>query len=261
MSKYKNIYFDCDGTLVDSEIIAMRVAAEILIHHVEKETQDHNLSVEDIIEEFSGWHFDNMIEELEERFSITIDHDEAQQSKTPKTLSALSQVNAIPAMESTLNALQSIKNIALVTSSEFSRVNLCLDVTGLNKFFPEDFKFSAHDSLPSPKHKPAPDVYQLALVSTNSNSHESLAIEDSLSGVKSARGAEIDVIGFVGGSHIKPENKKKLAYNLISHGALYVIEDMQDLPALIHSLDTGSSLPSLKGNIYKNTPSAPTTSF
>jgi HAD superfamily hydrolase (TIGR01509 family) len=259
MSKYKNILFDCDGTLVDSEIIAMRVAAEILIDHVEKEKKDHNLSVDGIIEEFSGWHFDDMIDELENRFNVAINHDEAQQSKMPKTLSALKQVLEIPSMKNTLNILAPQKNIALVTSSEFSRVNLCLDVTGLNKYFPEEVKFSAHDSLPSPKHKPAPDVYQLALSSIHSAPEESLAIEDSVSGVKSARNASIDVIGFVGGSHIKPENKKKLAYNLISNGALCVIEDMRDLPALIHSLDTGNSLSGLNGAIYKNNTATPTT--
>lgn len=242
MGKIKEILFDCDGTLVDSEIIAMRVAAEILIAHVERQKKDHDFTVMGIIREFAGWHFDKMIGEVGKRAGVKIDAVAATEEKVGSTLDALRSVQAINGMNDVIVELSSRYGVSVVTSSEFSRVNLCLEVTGLDVHFPVTRKFSAHDTLQPPKHKPAPDIYLHALNEVGAAADEAVAIEDSLSGVKSAVAAKVPVIGFVGASHIG-EDRAAAAQKLMEAGAKLVIEDMRDLPAAVKWIENPKSSP------------------
>lgn len=242
MGKIKEILFDCDGTLVDSEIIAMRVAAEILIAHVERQKKDHGFTVMGIIREFAGWHFDKMIGEVAGRAGVGIDAVAATEEKVGSTLDALRSVQAIPGINDVIIELSSRYGVSVVTSSEFSRVNLCLEVTGLDVHFPVTRKFSAHDTLQPPKHKPAPDIYLHALEQTGVSADEALAVEDSLSGVKSAVAAGVPVVGFVGASHIG-EDRAAAAKKLMDAGAALVIEDMRDLPAAVKWVENPKTSP------------------
>jgi len=231
MYVFKEIFFDCDGTLVDSEIIAMRVAGEALANGLKAVDPSLTLDVDEVIERYAGWHFDQMIAVTEMNFNVTLDHDAIDAEKVTRTLEELRKTQPVPGMADTLDALPGLNyEYSLVTSSEFSRVNLCLEVTGLDVYFPEERKFSAHDTLPAPKHKPHPDIYLHALQARGRNADEVAAVEDSTSGVRAAVAANIFTIGYVGGSHIAASAKEEKALQLMAEGAKIVITDMRDLP-------------------------------
>jgi beta-phosphoglucomutase-like phosphatase (HAD superfamily) len=88
-------------------------------------------------------------------------------------------------------------DLAAVTSSATKRLNACLDACGLAAFFPADLRFSAEDSLPAPRSKPLPDIYRHALARTTTAPERALAIEDSVTGVRSATAAGVETIGNV----------------------------------------------------------------
>lgn len=254
MRAFKEVFFDCDGTLVDSEIIAMRVAGEVLAEGLAAQNSDYVLDVDGVVERFSGWHFDEMIRDIEQTYGLALDRDAVKAAKAVRTIEGLKNTQVIPGMHGALDALPALGlDYSLVTSSEFSRVNLCLEVTGLDVYFPEERKYSAHDTLPVPKHKPSPAIYLHALQERGRQADEVAAVEDSVSGVRAAVAANIFTIGFTGGSHIPAAGKDAKAAELIAEGAGIVISDMRDLPVVLEHINAPEQIARLiQGKVYFN---------
>jgi beta-phosphoglucomutase-like phosphatase (HAD superfamily) len=227
------VFFDCDGTLVDSEVPAMGVAIDILADAVEAVFPDVTVDRPRFVQEYAGWHFDEMVSSFEKLYGVVFsDRKALSEEKTRRTLEALKSVEPVENMHTCLADLASEYGLALVTSSEFDRVNLCVTQADMDGYFPQQHKYSAHNSLPKPKHKPAPDVYLLAKEMEGAQD-DVVAIEDSKSGVLSARAAGIPVIGLVAGKHIPDKEKAAAAQRLLDHGAAVVVRDARDIPAAV----------------------------
>jgi HAD superfamily hydrolase (TIGR01509 family) len=87
--------------------------------------------------------------------------------------------------------------LAAVSSSALSRLDACFRATELDDLFPPAARFSAEDSLPVPTSKPDPAVYTLAGERLGIAPEQGLAIEDSVSGARSAVAAGFRTIGNV----------------------------------------------------------------
>ena len=240
---YDAVLFDCDDTLVKSEKIAMGVAIDVIANVIEAQKPTANLNREQLVRDYAGWHFHKMITDLGEQHGVKLDIPTLDELKIGQTLEALKEVEELPGTTAAIERLRShgVK-VAVVTSSEFSRVNLCLEQTNLNRLFPEDHKFSAHDSITPPKHKPDPAVYNLAVTSLGLDKNSTIAIEDSLSGVKSADSAGLPVIGIVGSDLLPDAMRPDRAKLLIENGAKVVINHMDDLEAAMVYTATGNNI-------------------
>jgi HAD superfamily hydrolase (TIGR01509 family) len=191
------------------------------------------------------------------RYDVVLDTAGLTALKNPETLKGLKNVRACDGIIGFLdNARLTKHEVALVTSSEFERVNLCLEVTGLERHFPEDLKFSAHDTLPVPTYKPHPAIYLFALKALGLQNTDAIAIEDSPSGTDSAVAAGIPVIGYVGASHIPAAKKEATAHNLISRGAKLVISHFDDLEAATLLLNKADTSPVFHHATYTQAPAA-----
>jgi beta-phosphoglucomutase-like phosphatase (HAD superfamily) len=73
--------------------------------------------------------------------------------------------------------------------------------------------------------KPAPDLFLHAAKQHGVRPERCLVIEDSLSGVVAALAADMAVIGFVGGSHIRPGH----ADTMRAAGCVEVFARMEDV--------------------------------
>ena len=102
-----------------------------------------------------------------------------------------------PEVREPLERLAGHLGLAVVTSSAASRVDGCLEATGLADLFPADLRFSAEDSLPRPESKPSPAVYLHACERLGVAAGEALAVEDTVSGARSALDAGVRTVGFV----------------------------------------------------------------
>lgn len=248
-SRIKEVFFDCDGTLVDSEVIAMRVAGEVLLEALQEQDPSIDFDLDQFVQKYAGWHFDNMIQVTEDEFSINVDHQTVSARKTVATLEALRSCNPIFNMDIAMIMLgQRGIDHSLVTSSELDRVGISLEAADLHGFFPEEIRYSAHDTLPTPTHKPAPDIYLHALEQRGRSADEVIAVEDSTSGVRSAVAAGIQTIGFVGATHIPDDKKEEKALSLIENGACIVLQDMDDLPYVLDHLDDPIMLQTILAN-------------
>ncbi len=124
-------------------------------------------------------------------------------------------------------------DLAVVSSSALARLDVCFEATGLAGLFPADVRFSAEDSLPIPTSKPDPAVYAFAGEQLGGGDGETLAVEDSVVGVRSAVAAGFQTIGNV--LFVAPPEREERIAALRECGAAVVVESWWELLELLPS--------------------------
>ncbi|MFN7830875.1 MAG: HAD family hydrolase, partial [Bacteroidota bacterium] len=81
--------------------------------------------------------------------------------------------------------------------------------------------------------KPHPDVYIHALEQLGLKPHEALAVEDSPTGVKAAKGAGLFTVGFLGAAHVHDGHGRKLK----TAGADIIAADSRELARFLREKD------------------------
>lgn len=87
--------------------------------------------------------------------------------------------------------------VAAVSSSATPRLRACFGATDLEGLFVPERTFSAEDSLPRPTSKPDPAIYRFAAETLGLDPAQGLAVEDSVTGARSAVGAGCPTLGNV----------------------------------------------------------------
>jgi beta-phosphoglucomutase-like phosphatase (HAD superfamily) len=105
-------------------------------------------------------------------------------------------------------------------------------------YFPGDKIFSAKSSLPAPTSKPDPAIYRHALQILGKSPIECIAVEDSVVGVMSARGAGVRVLGYVGCYGKEGNLAKMMAKELSDSGAEMVMEDWDTCETLLRLFES-----------------------
>jgi beta-phosphoglucomutase-like phosphatase (HAD superfamily) len=128
-----------------------------------------------------------------------------------------------------VETLASEFRLAAVSSSALVRLEACFNATGLAPWFPAAARFSAEDSLPRPTSKPDPAVYLHALTASACPPESAVAIEDSVTGVRSAVAAGIPTLGLV--QFVPADEQDSRRRGLLEHGALAVADSWDDIVA------------------------------
>ena len=216
------VIFDCDGVLVDSEIIASRVEAELITQ------AGYEISAEEISEGHAGLTFKDILLRIEEKARIPfqaslIDRAEA---LTDKKLAA--ELRAIDGAREAVLAVTSPRCVC--SNSRAERIELMLKKVGLLPLF--DGRLFSSLSTPSGKPKPAPDVFLYAAGELKADPANTFVIEDSVHGVAGAKAAGMRVIGFTGAAHTYPGH----ADALTDAGAETVIRRWAELKPVLTAL-------------------------
>ncbi len=211
------VIFDCDGVLVDSEVISCRVHAEVLTRH------GYPISAEDVRRRFLGRTARDAALEVERELGRPL-ADAYDSERRTALLAALAEtVEAIPHLDAALDAIEA--RICVASSAAHEKIFTTLSRTGFyDRFAPNIFSGTqvSHG-------KPAPDLFLFAASRMAAHPGRCLVIEDSIPGITGARAAGMTVFGFHGGSHCRPEDGKALR----AAGAIVTFDDMRQLPALI----------------------------
>lgn len=214
------IIFDCDGVLVDSEVIACRVTSELLSEF------GINLSAREIVERYAGISANVMSGDIADRFGVRLPSDFA---ITLSNRVVASFEHELKPMKGAELALRSIgKSVCVASSSDQERIRYSLRVTGLLSYL-DNHIFSAAQVANG---KPAPDLFLFAAASMFTAPGQSVVVEDSVSGVRAAGAAGMYALGFTGGSHCSPDQ----AHKLTEAGALVTFDDLRELSQLLASL-------------------------
>jgi HAD superfamily hydrolase (TIGR01509 family) len=199
MTKPDLIIFDCDGVLVDSEVLSCRCLSKALAAY------GIDLGVDQAPDLFLGRsvtavreHYEALGHSIPEQFSAELRED-----VRAAFLSALCPIEGV---SSVLEGLQIPHCVA--SSSDVDRVSLSLSLTGLAPHFDSQL----FTSQMVKRGKPAPDLFLYAAERMQADPRHTLVIEDSISGVRAAKAAGMTVWGFVGGSHYQSRDGKAILH-------------------------------------------------
>ncbi len=214
------IIFDCDGVLVDSEVISCRAHAEVLTRHGYPMTPDQ------VLERFLGVSDREARMFIEAELGRQLPEDFEIQVKQATLRSYADDLRSIPHVAKTIAAINLPKCVA--SSGTPEKIAHGLKCTGLHDLLAPHI-YSASQVR---KGKPAPDLFLFAAEQMAVPPQRCLVIEDSIPGITGARAAGMTVLGFHGGSHCRPG----YAETLCSAGAARTFDDMRQLPALIEEI-------------------------
>jgi HAD superfamily hydrolase (TIGR01509 family) len=214
------IIFDCDGVLVDSEIISNQADADALTR------LGYPITAAEMIRRFIGWPKRDIWAQIaRERGAPFPDGVLAAVEADIKSRYRAS-LEAIPGVAEAVRAVGAPRCVA--SSSEMVKLRLALEVAGLLDLFDPNI-FSASQV---PRGKPAPDLFMFAASAMGVAPADCVVVEDSRAGVDAAVAAGMRVIGFTGGSHSFPGHAEALR----SAGAGCVIASMQQLAATVREI-------------------------
>ncbi len=222
MSGLDLIIFDCDGVLVDSEIIAAQVEARLL------SDAGYAIDAAGLAERFAGLSWKDILLTVEKEAGIPLSASLLDKSERILDEKLARDVRAIEGVAQAVARIPLPRCICSNSSSR--RLEAMLRRTRLHEVFSPDI-FSAKD-LPEGRSKPAPDVFLHAAEVKKAAPERTIVVEDSVHGVKGARAAGMRVIGFTGGSH----SWQAHADHLTEAGAETVINRMRDLPQMVEAL-------------------------
>ncbi|TPM35034.1 HAD family phosphatase [Mesorhizobium sp. B2-3-4] len=220
------VIFDCDGVLVDSEIVAARVEAELIT------LAGYEISAEEIAETYAGLTFKDILMRIEEKSKIPFQVSLIDRAEDLVDRKLRSDVRAIEGVREAVASVTAQRCICSNSRSE--RIEFMLEKVHLLPFFAGRI-FSAMET-PTGKTKPAPDVFLYAAEKFGANPAHTFVIEDSVHGVTGARAAGMRVIGFTGASHSYPGH----ADALTEAGAETVIRRWAELKGVIAALSEWS---------------------
>jgi len=226
MSALDLIIFDCDGVLVDSEIVAARVEADLL------RKAGHEISAEELSERYAGLTFRDILLTIEREAQILF---QASLIDTAETLIDKRLAREVKAIEGVGYAVATLPyKKCICSNSTRSRIETMLKRARLEGLF-DDVIFSSAET-PTARPKPAPDVFLYAAEKMEADPKNTIVIEDSVHGIAGARAAGMRVIGFTGASHTHPRH----ADMLMEAGAETTINRMSDLKPTIEALASWS---------------------
>jgi HAD superfamily hydrolase (TIGR01509 family) len=211
------VIFDCDGVLVDSELISCRAFAQTLTRH------GYPITADQVLDRFLG------VSDREARLAIEAELDrrlpddfEAQVKHATLQFYA-GDLRAISYVGEAIAALGLPKCVA--SSGTPEKIRHGLTCAGLHDLLaPHIFSASQVE-----RGKPAPDLFLFAADRMQASSARCLVIEDSVPGVTGAIAAGMTVLGFHGGSHCRPGDGDTLR----AAGATATFDDMRQLAGLV----------------------------
>lgn len=215
--------FDCDGVLIDSEIIVFEVTARLLAR------EGYEATPIELAERFTGVTDEAMFAAIGEEMDRVLPAD-IHDRFTSAVADGLERVRPIAGIADVLDQLDGPRCVCSNSSSE--RLKASLTTAGLfDRFKP--YLFSAPE-VGSRRGKPAPDVFLYAASQFSVPPSETIVIEDSPTGVIGAVAAGMRVIGFSGASHIWRGHSDALT----EAGAETVVSRARDIPAVIEAFAT-----------------------
>ncbi|HBY05476.1 MAG: hypothetical protein UV38_C0003G0042 [candidate division TM6 bacterium GW2011_GWE2_42_60] len=199
----KLILFDCDGVLVDSELLSYRIYTE------EFAQEGLHKTPEELLKIWSGFSLDAMIKAAEVSIKRPISPHFKQRLNTHIFKAFLTELRPIAGIPHFLEQLKKHSiTVCVVSNGEQDRVNSALITTKLDSFFPTPNRFNVSMVKNG---KPAPDLLLLAAKTMGVTPNQCLVIDDSVTGINAAQAAQMPVVGFLAGAHAQaPWYQKRL---------------------------------------------------
>lgn len=184
------IIFDCDGVIIDSEVISAKVLIDKLAE------LGCTIDMAFVQEHFLGCQFTTVADKVKRLLSTSLPQHFEEEYRQQLLVEFEKNLTVTDGIKSVLSSLKVPYCIA--TSSSLPRTTRALEVVGLTEVLGSHI-FTASQVKQG---KPAPDLFLYAADAMGVKPQHCLVIEDSYFGVSAAITANMDVIHYVGGGHI-----------------------------------------------------------
>jgi len=208
------VIFDCDGVLVDSEPISLRLLVETIAG------AGLRLGPEQVHARFLGKSLASTRQILAADYGLTLDEDALAGMRRRLHAAFRAELQPIPHIAGTLAELRC--PFCVASSSQPERIELSLTLTGL---WPS-FAGRAFSATMVARGKPAPDLFLYAAETLGYTPAACLVVEDSPAGVMAAKSAGMRVVAFTGGSHATTDRHRA---EIAALAPDEIIDDMRDL--------------------------------
>jgi HAD superfamily hydrolase (TIGR01509 family) len=214
------VIFDCDGVLVDSEIIAHQLLAQMMTDF------GHPMTTAESIRRFAGRSLADTLPLIEAILGRRISDDLGQHYGNLLLERLRRDLKPIAGVREAIAALRC--RYCVASSSSLERIRLSLEVTKLAALFGSHI-FSATQVAHG---KPEPDLYLFVATTMAVPPEHCIVIEDSAPGTSAGRAAGMRVIGFTGAAHATSDT----ASHLTAAGANPIISSMVELPSAVRKV-------------------------
>ncbi len=211
-NRFGLVIFDCDGVLVDSELITNRVFVRLL------NELGLALTLEDMFEQFVGRSMPQCLEIITQLRGRPVPPQFVEDYRTQSETALRAELKAVPGIEALLSAMRIPYCVA--SSGTHEKMQTTLGVTGL---LPQ-FRGKMYSVTEVAHSKPFPDVFLHAARQQGVLPADCAVIEDTPTGVKAGVAAGMTVFGYCA---LTPEHR------LIEAGAHHTFERMSELSGLL----------------------------
>jgi HAD superfamily hydrolase (TIGR01509 family) len=215
------IIFDCDGTLVDSELLHNTATSQILT-----ELGHPHYTPEYCMENFVGAGQSKVWERVQAETGDIFPTDVNNRFIDRVAQLQDGLVRPVPGAQAVLDSLHGRIKICVGSNGEPENVRGVLGACALLGYFNDADIFTARDV---PRPKPAPDLFLHAAEKMGANPARCLVIEDSVAGATAGVAAGMRVIGYTGVAHDRAARHTQLESLQLD----IVIDDLADMMRLV----------------------------
>lgn len=193
MSRIEAVFFDCDGTLVDSEVICSRAYVTMF--------QEFGITLdpEEVFKRFKGVKLYEIIDIVSLEHGVTLAKTESEHVYRAEVARLFdSELEAIEGAEALLSAITA--PMCVVSNGPNNKMQHSMGKLNMLHYFPDKL-FSGYDIQ---RWKPGPALMFHAAKAMNVNVENCILVDDSVAGAQSGIDAGMEVFYFCADPHNKP---------------------------------------------------------
>ncbi|EAQ2108565.1 6-phosphogluconate phosphatase [Salmonella enterica subsp. arizonae] len=193
MSQIEAVFFDCDGTLVDSEVICSRAYVAMFRQF------GITLELTEVFRRFKGIKLYEIIDTISKEHGVALAKAELELVYRAEVARLFdSELEAIAGANTLLKSIKT--PMCVVSNGPVSKMQHSLGKVGMLHHFP-DLLFSGYDIQ---RWKPDPALMLHAANAMNVNVEQCILVDDSSAGAQSGIAAGMEVFYFCADPHNKP---------------------------------------------------------
>jgi HAD superfamily hydrolase (TIGR01509 family) len=192
MSAPELVIFDCDGVLVDSEVISNRVLARLLTD------EGLPMTLAETRRDYQGLLLDEIVTRTEQLYGRRLPAGFLDRFQERRAEEFRRELKPVPGAAETVARIKAAGiPVCVATQGKMEKTRLTLELTGLDRLFESRAVFSAYQVA---RGKPHPDLFLHAASEMGADPSGCVAIEDTPSGVAAAVAAGMRVFGYTADS-------------------------------------------------------------
>ena len=192
MRELELVIFDCDGVLVDSEVISNSVLARALT------AEGLPTTLTQARREYQGLLLSEVVQHAQQSLGRALADDWVERFEKDRAEAFHRELEPVPDAASTVQRVKDAGIPACVASQgSLAKTRMTLGLTGLRSLFSASALFSGQLV---PRGKPSPDLFLHAAATMGAKPSRCVVVEDTVSGVTAAVAAGMRAIGYAADS-------------------------------------------------------------